>query len=265
MNKDVLYEITELTSSVKVRLIVLLLSVFLCMIAGVFFLLWASYSGITEIHNLLLKVFIVILCVIVSFIFVCTITLFLTVIKNKGSTATKLARAIAIRILFPFLLAVSRLLRIDQDEIRRIFIIINNKLVFSFISSVYNGKVLLLLPHCIQHHECDVRLIYDPQNCKGCGKCKIKDIISLSSRYEIIVAVATGGTLARKIVMSYRPAFIVAVACERDLVSGIQDTYPLPVVGILNKRPNGPCFDTDISLDLIDNILRALIKADGAA
>ena len=265
MNKNALDEITKLTSTVKVKLIVILLSVLLCMVTGVFFLWWVPHIGIADIQNFLLKIFMVVLCAIVLFVIVCAIILFLTVIKDKNSIMTKWARVIAIRILFPFLLASSRLLRINQDEIRRAFVAINNKLVLSIISSVVDkGKVLLLLPHCIQHHECDVRLIHDPQNCKKCGKCRMRDIISLSNRYEITVAVATGGTLARKIVLSYQPIFIIAVACERDLVSGIQDTYPLPVLGILNKRPNGPCFDTDISLELIDNILRILIKGYGA-
>ena len=45
---------------------------------------------------------------------------------------------------------------------------------------------------------------------------------------------------------------IVAVACDRDLTSGIQDIYPLPVYGILNKRQNGPCYDTDVDLEKVE-------------
>ena len=265
MNKYGLDEITELTSSVKVKLTVLLLSILLCMIAGAFFLWRAPYIGAVDIQNLILKVFIVILSVTVLFVIICVVVLFLTVTKDKKPIVTKWARAIVIRILFPFLFAVSRLLRINQDEIKIAFIAINNKFVLSLISSVYKDKILLLLPHCIQYHECNVRLIHDPQNCKRCGKCKIKDIMSLTDRYEIVVTVATGGTLARKIVLSHKPALIIAVACERDLVSGIQDTYPLPVLGILNKRPNGPCFDTDISLELLDKALTLLIKENESA
>ena len=264
MNKYALDEITKLTSSVKVKLIVILLSVLLCMVTGVFFLWWVPYIGIADIQSFLLKIFVVILCAIVFFVIVCAIILFLTVIKDKNSIITKWARAIVIRILFPFLLAVSRLLRINRDEIRRALVAINNKLVLSIIPLVYKGKILLLLPHCIQYHECDIRLIHDLQNCKKCGKCRVRDIISLSNRYEMTVAVATGGTLARKIVQSHQPTLIIAVACERDLVSGIQDTHPLPVLGILNKRPSGPCFDTDINLELVDNILGILTKENGA-
>ena len=52
--------------------------------------------------------------------------------------------------------------------------------------------------------------------------------------------------------MDKRPDMIIAVACDRDLTSGIQDTYPIPVFGILNKRPNGPCYDTDVDVDLVE-------------
>jgi hypothetical protein len=52
-------------------------------------------------------------------------------------------------------------------------------------------------------------------------------------------------------VVQSRPRIILAVACERDLASGIQDTYPLPVFGILNQRPNGPCLDTNVDLSQV--------------
>jgi len=88
--------------------------------------------------------------------------------------------------------------------------------------------------------------------CKKCGKCKIKDLVGLSEKYHMPISVATGGTLARRIVVEKRPDVIIAVACERDLTSGIQDSYPIPVFGILNMRPFGPCYDTDIDLDLVE-------------
>ena len=59
----------------------------------------------------------------------------------------------------------------------------------------------------------------------------------------------TGGTLARQTVMKIRPKAVVAIACERDLASGIQDVYPIPSVGVLNLRPNGPCYNTHVDLE----------------
>ena len=46
-----------------------------------------------------------------------------------------------------------------------------------------------------------------------------------------------------------RPKAVVAIACERDLASGIQDVYPIPSVGVLNLRPNGPCYNTHVDLE----------------
>ena len=71
--------------------------------------------------------------------------------------------------------------------------------------------------------------------------------------------VVTGGTLARQTVKKIKPKMVLAVACERDLTSAIQDIYPLPAVGIMNIRPNGPCYNTHVDIELvrqeIENVL----------
>jgi hypothetical protein len=72
-------------------------------------------------------------------------------------------------------------------------------------------------------------------------------------------AVATGGTLARQIVKDIRPKAVVAIACERDLVSGMQDIAPMPVLGLLNERPNGPCFNTSVDLTALQKVLQLII------
>jgi hypothetical protein len=48
------------------------------------------------------------------------------------------------------------------------------------------------------------------------------------------------------------------VACERDLTSGIQDAYTLPVIGILNERPFGPCFNTSVDISKVAEALEFL-------
>ena len=59
-----------------------------------------------------------------------------------------------------------------------------------------------------------------------------------------------------------RPRLIIAVACERDLTSGVQDTHPLPVYGILNHRPEGPCRNTLVTLRLVEDALRRFIAPE---
>ena len=60
--------------------------------------------------------------------------------------------------------------------------------------------------------------------------------------------------------MEKRPKLVLAVACERDLTSGIKDCYPLPVIGILNDRPFGPCFNTTVDVAKIDAALSRIIQ-----
>ena len=61
-------------------------------------------------------------------------------------------------------------------------------------------------------------------------------------------------------VIDKRPDMIIGVACERDLTSGIQDTYPIPVFGIYNKRPHGPCFNTDVDVELVEGGMRTFLE-----
>ena len=82
----------------------------------------------------------------------------------------------------------------------------------------------------------------------------------MRDNYGVRLAIATGGSIARRIVVETRPKLILAVACERDLTSGIQDTHPLPVFGILNHRPEGPCRNTLVDLTLVEAALERLLR-----
>ena len=85
------------------------------------------------------------------------------------------------------------------------------------------------------------------------------DLLNLRDKYGVRLAIATGGTIARRIVVQTRPRCIIAVACERDLTSGIQDSYPLPVFGVLNQRPHGPCVDTLVPMNALEDAVRIFL------
>lgn len=212
---------------------------------------WVPYVGLGNINKYLPWILAVILGLIVLYGIGGALILLLTIIKKKNLFISKKSRGMLIKLLFPIVVGVGKLIGISVDEIRKSFIAVNNDLVMAEARRIKPERLLLLLPHCLQNHECKVRIIGNIKNCKRCGRCKIKSLIELAEKYNIHVAVATGGTLARKIVKETRPDAIVAVACERDLTSGIQDTYPIPVFGVFNRRPNGPCYDTDVDLDLV--------------
>ena len=60
--------------------------------------------------------------------------------------------------------------------------------------------------------------------------------------------------------METNPELILGVACERDLASGIVDTYPIPVIGILIDRPEGPCINTRVDVDKVNNALETFLS-----
>jgi len=232
----------------------ILLSLFACFVMVVLaFLLWlVPYIGLSNIHPNLPLILAIIFSCFVLFWLGGALTLVFTVIRGKNLFFNRRIRGVVIRVLFPLAVGVGKCLGFSKDEIRRSFIAINNELVLSEAKKVEPKRLLLLLPHCLQNHECDIRIIGNVENCKACGRCKIKDLVALAEKYHVPVSVATGGTLARKIVVDNKPEIIIGVACERDLTSGIQDTYPIPVFGIFNKRPFGPCYDTDVDLELVE-------------
>jgi len=139
---------------------------------------------------------------------------------------------------------------VKKDKLRESFTAVSNAL---FKAQAKRGRfsadrVLILLPHCIQWHDCPWKITWSIEHCHECGKCPLGDLMRIHGQLGISVYVATGGTVARRVVIESRPTIILAVACPRDLSEGMVDVYPIPVYGILLSRPNGPCFDTNLEL-----------------
>lgn len=168
-------------------------------------------------------------------------------------------RGLVLKVFYPFLMLLSAFMKGRKEQFQRLIIRLNNRLVKK--SRYGTKKILLLLPHCIQINDCQIRLTHNIFNCKRCGRCEVKDLIGIAEEYQLNLFVATGGTLARKIVMEARPEAIVAVACERDLSSGVVDIFPMPVLGIPNERPNGPCLNTRVDLDQVKAAIEFFVRA----
>jgi hypothetical protein len=219
--------------------------------------LWyVPYVGLTSLHPrlpLILGTFFFILLFLVCGV---VAILALTVLLGRDLFFSRKLRGVVIKLLLPLMSGVGKLCGVSKDQVRRSFIEINNQLVLAQHPRAAANKLLLLMPHCLQFHECQFRITGSTLHCKRCGKCPIKGLAELSEKYGVGLAVATGGTLARRIVVERRPQLIIAVACERDLSSGIQDSHPLPVFGVLNQRPQGPCFDTQVDLDRVEWALK---------
>ncbi|MBL7225748.1 MAG: DUF116 domain-containing protein [Desulfobacteraceae bacterium] len=251
----------DLSPRPQKRVFIFLLLVTCLVLLGFAFLLWwVPYVGLNNIHPSLPLLLAIAFGCIVLFGLGGALTLVLTIIRGKNLFFNRRIRGVVIRVLFPLLVGVGRCFGISKDEIRRSFVAINNRLVLAEAKKVKPEQILILLPHCLQNHDCTVRITGNVENCKACGKCKIKDLVELSEKYHVPAAVATGGTLARRIVVEKKPKVIIGVACERDLSSGIQDSYPIPVFGVFNRRPFGPCYDTDVSLELVEKGIKTFLE-----
>ena len=139
------------------------------------------------------------------------------------------------------------------------FLEINNNYVLKKIKKKTNDKILILLPHCIQLYDCEYKITADINNCRVCGKCVVCNFVDIKNKYKNIdVKIATGGTLARKYVKDLRPNLIIAVACKRDLISGIRDAEPFLVYGVFNKIKNESCINTTVAIEDIYTILEEI-------
>lgn len=154
-----------------------------------------------------------------------------------------------VNMLYPMLLMLGKVLRIDKRRIEASFVTVSNQIVNKMNLKVSPDKLLVVTPHCLQLATCPHKITRDPFNCKRCGACDIAALVNMAEEIGFHFFVVTGGTLARQTVYKIRPKVVLAIACERDLASGVQDVYPLPAVGVMNIRPNGPCYNTKVDVE----------------
>jgi uncharacterized protein len=106
---------------------------------------------------------------------------------------------------------------------------------------VGQGELLLLIPRCL-------------------SKLTLDGVLGIAGKYGVPVFVATRGQLARRVIRERRPRAVVAVACERDMVSGLHDVAgKIPVLGLTMTLPSGPCKDASLDLDQLERWVRAYV------
>ncbi|WP_462325395.1 DUF116 domain-containing protein [Desulfoplanes sp.] len=255
----------ESTYVAKKRLFIGLItgtSVLICLI--LVFLWLIPTVGLASIHPVAPWIFGSIILIAILLVAGASLALVLNILLGKKIFLSRKMRGLTIKLFLPLMTMLGRFLNIPKAKIRASFIKVNNELVLGENKRYQAADMLMLMPHCLQNSRCKIRLTYNIYNCKRCGKCPIAGLLNLSDTYGIKLAIATGGTIARRIVVQNKPKFILAVACERDLSSGIQDVYPLPCFGVLNQRPHGPCLDTQVPLEHVEWAIRKfLVKSEG--
>ncbi|WP_207659196.1 DUF116 domain-containing protein [Anaerobacterium chartisolvens] len=166
---------------------------------------------------------------------------------------------LGLRMVFPIAIFLAGIFKNNRDLVRRLYIEVNNILVKSRKKRYIPEKVLMLLPHCLQNSKCIYKVTSDIGNCRKCGGCCVGELTDAAGKAGIKMRIVTGGTAARGIIERERPELVISVACERDLASGIADVSRTPVIGVLNLRPNGPCFNTTVNIDVLTKEIESVL------
>ncbi|HBV99543.1 MAG: hypothetical protein JL50_13425 [Peptococcaceae bacterium BICA1-7] len=236
------------------------------LLVGLFaFALWyiIFYPGQSLMNQSLVLALVIFLSVTVVLAALGMAGMLLTLLASRRLSFLQGPMRVGVNIFFPIIIGLGKLLKIDVDRIKRSFIEVNNQMVRASLFRLAPEQLLVLVPHCLQNTQCPHKITVEIDNCRRCGKCCIGNLLALRDRWGVRMGVATGGTLARKLIRDYRPRAVVAVACERDLTSGIQDSNPLPVLGVTNERPFGPCQNTFIDTCKVEEALNFFLEREG--
>lgn len=236
-----------------------LIILFVLGIAIILFSMRFLFGSSEVFYKMIVTISLIYVVLKVVFILTALLGIYYMVRGRKSSKVLRKTALKTINLLYLPSLLIGGAFGIDRGRVQRAYANLNNKIICSAEYQLKPEDILLLLPHCLQNNDCKHRITGDIRNCKRCGKCTIKDILELLDKYPVKVAVVPGGTMARKRLKDLNPRVVVAVACERDLASGIHDVGSLlPVIGIFNERPNGPCFNTNVDVNKIEEAIKFL-------
>lgn len=164
-------------------------------------------------------------------------------------------RRAVFRGLYPCCRMLGRVFGCTDESVSRSCIAFINLLTRSAAGRAPCGEVLVLLPRCVQNSACPQKLLEDIENCRRCGKCDVGRVVAMRGENRFRVSVVTGGEMARDLVRGLSPSFVIAVACERELLEGVRVVADIPVLALPNRRPQGPCRDTVIDMEALGEAL----------
>jgi len=128
-----------------------------------------------------------------------------------------------------------------RDWVENAAVKVYNALAMTRGRKVGQGELLVLIPRCL-------------------SKDTLDGVLGIAGQYGVPVFVATRGQLARRVIRERCPRAVVAVACERDMVSGLHDVAgKIPVLGLTMTLPSGPCKDASLNLGQFEEWVRAYV------
>lgn len=131
---------------------------------------------------------------------------------------------------------------VQRDWTDNAAVAVYNRLAWAREWRVRANELLILIPRCL-------------------SRTALDGVMDIAKRYDVATFVATRGAYARQAIRERRPKAVVAVACERDMVSGLHDVAGrLPVLGLTMQLPNGPCKDASIDLAQMEAFVKKYLR-----
>ena len=133
---------------------------------------------------------------------------------------------------------VGELFGVQRDWTNHASVEVYDRLALARTRSVSPNELLILIPRCL-------------------SRTALDGVLEIARRYDVAAFVATRGQLARRVIRERRPKAVVAVACERDMISGLHDVAGrVPVLGLTMQLPNGPCKDASIDVAKMEEFVQ---------
>lgn len=137
---------------------------------------------------------------------------------------------------------VGELFGVQRDWTDNAAIAVYNRLAWAREWRVRANEMLILIPRCL-------------------SRAALDGVMDIAKRHNVATFVATRGAYARQAIRERRPKAVVAVACERDMISGLHDVAGrLPVLGLTMQLPNGPCKDASLDLVKMEQFVRKYLR-----
>jgi uncharacterized protein len=139
---------------------------------------------------------------------------------------------------------VGEIFGVQRDWTDHASVLVYDRLALARSRTVSPNELLILIPRCL-------------------SRASLDGVLDIARRYDVAAFVATRGQLARRVIRERRPKAVVAVACERDMISGLHDVAGrVPVLGLTMQLPNGPCKDASIDIGQMEEFVKKyLVKS----
>ncbi len=164
---------------------------------------------------------------------------------GRAVPAGAFSRRVVLHFVNPLLLKLAGMFGYSKDRIGHSFIEFNNALAGETAGGFQ--KTIILLPRCLRENVC-------------------AEVLAIAERHGVPTYTAGGGEHARRVIARENPDSLIAVACERDLLTGIKDTNPtIAVIAIPNIRREGPCRNTEIDMRAFEKTIEFFKSGVGEA